>query len=147
MSKVIEIVVIGATGSGKSYVLELIDKALRAEYGHHVQIASHDLSCERGLGSPSGKPRVSETIFSLREQGIDSGKTVGSLKIEVDNSLALGQVEALQGYATGYAIDPLESAITNSAQAAAEAQGLTLTILQGHLKQLCETQRKKLGEE
>lgn len=73
-SKLIEIVVIGATGSGKSHVLELIDRALRAEYGHHVQIASHDLSCERGLGSPGTKPRVSETIFSLREQGVPADK-------------------------------------------------------------------------
>lgn len=73
MTKVIEIVVIGDTGSGKSHVLELIDKALRTEYGHHVQIASHDLSLERGLGSPGEKPRVSDTIFNLREQGVPVG--------------------------------------------------------------------------
>lgn len=146
MTKVIEIVVVGATGSGKSQVLELIERALRGEYGHHVQIASHDLSCERGLGSPGEKPRVSDTIFSLREQGADFGKTAGSLEIEIDASSA-GQVGAHQGFATGYAIDPLESAITNAAQSAAEAEGLTLTILQGHLKQLCEIQRKQLGEE
>lgn len=77
-SKLIEIVVIGATGSGKSHVLELIDRALRAEYGHHVQIASHDLSCERGLGSPGTKPRVSETIFSLKEQGAPADKATAA---------------------------------------------------------------------
>ena len=148
MTKVIEIVVIGGTGTGKSHVLELIDKALRAEYGHHVQIASHDLSCERGLGSPGEKPRVSDTIFNLREQGVDTGKTVGSLKIEIDTSdvdSALGKVEALQGFTTGYAIDPIESAITNAAQAANEVEGLTAVILQEHLKQLCEMQRRRLS--
>lgn len=150
MSKVIEIVVIGGTGTGKSHVLELIDKALRAEYGHHVQIASHDLSCERGLGSPGEKPRVSDTIFSLREQGADEGKTLGSLKIDIDTSefdSALGKVEALQGFTTGYAIDPLESAITTAAQTANEVQGLTALILQSHLKDLCAIQKKKLSAE
>lgn len=133
MSKVIEIVVIGGTGSGKSHVLELIDKALRTEYGHHAQIASHDLSLERGLGNPGEKPRVSETIFNLRERCTASvgDKSSGSLKVEVDTSaidsalekiealgkdywrsrIASGSVEELQGFTTGYAIDPLESAI------------------------------------
>ena len=123
MTKVIEIVVIGGTGSGKSHVLELIDKALRTEYGHHVQIASHDLSLERGLGNPGEKPRVSETIFNLRERCTASvgDKSSGSLKVEVDTSaidsalekiealgkdywrsqIASGSVEELQGFTTG----------------------------------------------
>ena len=136
MSKVIEIVVIGGTGSGKSHVLELIDKALRTEYGHHAQIASHDLSLERGLGNPGEKPRVSETIFNLRERCTASvgDKSSGSLKVEVDTSaidsalekiealgkdywrsrIASGSVEELQGFTTGYAIDHLESAIEST---------------------------------
>ena len=136
MTKVIEIVVIGGTGSGKSHVLELIDKALRTEYGHHVQIASHDLSLERGLGNPGEKPRVSETIFNLREQGTASGggQSMAGLKIEVDTSgvdlalekldalgkaywrsrIASGSVEELQGFTTGYAVDPPESAIEST---------------------------------
>lgn len=137
MTKVIEIVVIGGTGSGKSHVLELIDKALRTEYGHHVQIASHDLSLERGLGNPGEKPRVSETIFSLRERGTASGVgglPSGSLKVEVDASgidaiitewyrslgakpsldEVSGRAEALEGFTTGYAIDHLESAIEST---------------------------------
>lgn len=87
MTNVIEIVVIGSTGSGKSHVLELIDKSLRAEYGHHVQIASHDLSCERGLCSPGEKPRVSDTIFSLRERGTHAaGGSSGSGKVDAGTS-------------------------------------------------------------
>lgn len=132
MTKVIEIVVIGGTGSGKSHVLDVIDRALRGEYGHHVQIASHDLSCERGLGSPGTKPRVSDTIFSLREQGVAAGKTTaGEIKAGLRNwasrdaywAHAVGsaplcaQVEALtaiQGEATSFSLDPLEQAIEST---------------------------------
>lgn len=159
MSKVIEIVVIGGTGTGKSHVLELIDKALRAEYGHHVQIASHDLSCERGLGSPGEKPRVSDTIFSLREQGLDSAKTVGSLKIEIDTSSATGQVEALQSFTTGYAVDPIESAIElvvrllgderdrlREAHAKSGEGGFLVDCLGSHLERLLVFQLKRLAE-
>ncbi|MQT83973.1 hypothetical protein GHN92_05240 [Pseudomonas sp. FSL R10-2964] len=157
MTKVIEIVVIGGTGSGKSHVLELIDKALRTEYGHHVQIASHDLSLERGLGNPGEKPRVSETIFNLRERCTASvgDKSSGSLKVEVDTSaidsalekiealgkdywrsrIASGSVEELQGFTTGYAIDHLESAIESTARVMRDerdrAVGLLLTTLTG----------------
>lgn len=157
MSKVIEIVVIGGTGSGKSHVLELIDKALRTEYGHHAQIASHDLSLERGLGNPGEKPRVSDTIFSLRERGVASGggKSLAGLKIEVDTSdvdLALGKVEALQGFTTGYAIDPLESAIEMAARLVSEhVTGsaptcmTVLSVMTGHLELLLELQLKRLS--
>lgn len=157
MTKVIEIVVIGGTGSGKSHVLELIDKALRTEYGHHVQIASHDLSLERGLGNPGEKPRVSDTIFSLRERGVASGggKSLAGLKIEVDTSdvdLALGKVEALQGFTTGYAIDPLESAIEMAARLVSEhVTGsaptcmTVLSVMTGHLELLLELQLKRLS--
>ena len=157
MTKVIENVVIGGTGSGKSHVLELIDKALRTEYGHHVQIASHDLSLERGLGNPGEKPRVSDTIFSLRERGVASGggKSLAGLKIEVDTSdvdLALGKVEALQGFTTGYAIDPLESAIEMAARLVSEhVTGsaptcmTVLSVMTGHLELLLELQLKRLS--
>lgn len=43
-----------------------------------------------------------------------------------------------------FTLDPLESAITATAQTAAEAEGLTLSILQDHLKKLCDAQIKKL---
>lgn len=174
MTKVIEIVVIGDTGSGKSHVLELIDKALRAEYGHHVQIASHDLSLERGLGSPGEKPRVSDTIFNLRERGTASGggQSSGSLKVEVDTSaidsalekiealgkdywrsqIASGSVEELQGFTTGYAIDPLESAIEMAARLVSEhVTGsaptcmTVLSVMTGHLELLLELQLKRLS--
>lgn len=178
MTKVIEIVVIGGTGSGKSHVLELIDKALRTEYGHHVQIASHDLSLERGLGSPGEKPRVSDTIFNLRERGTASGggQSSGSLKVEVDTSaidsalekiealgkdywrsqIASGSVEELQGFTTGYAIDPLESAIDQALrllrderESEAGHKGIKTVAcqrLESHLNELLALQLKQLSE-
>ena len=137
MTKVIEIVVIGGAGSGKSHVLELIDKALRDGYGPHVQVVSRDLSLERGLGSPGAEPSA-DTIFNLKEQGVASGggKSSGSLKVEVDTSaidsalekiealgkdywrsrIASGSIEELQGFTTGYTVDPLVSAIESTTQ-------------------------------
>lgn len=41
--------------------------------------------------------------------------------------------------------DPLESAIYNAASAASGAEGLTLLILQSHLKELCKLQLARLG--
>jgi len=118
VSKVIEILVIGEVGSGKSHVLALIDKALRAEYGHHVQIASHDLSCERGLGSPGTKPRVSETIFSLREHSarITNEAAAGMRSRLRDAAAEAPKVTAIQGEAIGSMLDPLEQAIQCTAQ-------------------------------
>ena len=175
MTKVIEIVVIGGTGSGKSHVLELIDKALRTEYGHHAQIASHDLSLERGLGNPGEKPRVSETIFNLREQGTASGggQSMAGLKIEVDTSgvdlalekldalgkaywrsrIASGSVEELQGFTTGYAIDPLGSAIElivrmmDERMASDRSPSLNVgSMLMGHLEELLAEQLRQVTD-
>lgn len=147
MTKVIEIVVIGGTGSGKSHVLELIDRALRSEFGHHVQIASHDLSCERGLGSPGEKPRVSETIFSLKERGVVSGQLISNLKVEVDTSgieSALGKVEALRDCTAGFALDPLEQAIDQTVRLVAESEGELSVRLSRHLDTLLSEQLKRL---
>lgn len=41
----------------------------------------------------------------------------------------------------------LESAISSTAEAAKDAEGLTLLILQDHLKKLCKMQRKQLDED
>ena len=95
MTQVIEIVVLGAVGSGKSHVLELIDRALHDEYGQHVQVASHELSRERYMGSPGTKPKVAETIFNLREQ------TPASPKL---------------GEAVSFMLDPIEQAIESTAR-------------------------------
>jgi hypothetical protein len=181
MSKVIEIVVIGATGSGKSHVLALIDKALRDGYGPHAQVACREISLEIGLGKPSPRPS-DDTIFNLREQGTASGgdQSMAGLKIEVDTSgvdLALekldalgrdywlrnissgtASVEAAQGFTTGRAIDPLESAIESTARVMRDerdrAVGLLLTTLTGgtlkrfgdHLDDLLALQIKQLSE-
>lgn len=145
MTKVIEIVVIGATGSGKSHVLDVIDRALRNEYGHHVQIASHDLSCERGLGNPGEKPKVAETIFSLKERGVVSGQLVSSLKVEVDTSdieSALSKVEALQGFTEGFRLDPLEQAIEQSTRLIGETEGSLAVRFSLHLDALLAEQLK-----
>lgn len=169
MSKVIEIVVIGATGTGKSNVLAVIDAALREAYGPHTQVVSRELSLDRGLGSPSDKPSA-DTIFSLREQVSKPAESIGTLVFDIDTSgidaataklkeleeagerywasrLDSGSLSAeeLQGFTTGYAVDPLESAINNTVSAATDAEGLTLILLQDHLKQLCEIQRTKLS--
>lgn len=175
MTKVIEILVIGDTGSGKSHVLELIDKALRDGYGPHVQITSHDLSLERGLGSPGEKPRVSDTIFNLRERGTASGggQSSGSLKIEVDTSaidsaleriealgkdywrsrIASGSVEELQGFTTSYAIDPLGSAIElivrmmDERMASDRSPSLNVgSMLMGHLEELLAEQLRQVTD-
>ncbi|QHC93856.1 hypothetical protein PspR84_04185 [Pseudomonas sp. R84] len=147
MTKVIEIVVIGATGSGKSHVLELIDRALRSEYGHHIQIASHDLSCERGLGSPGEAPRISETIFSLKERGVVSSQLVSNLKVEIDTSgieFAIGKVETLRDCAASITLDPLEQAIDQSVRLVAESEGELSTRLSRHLDALLSEQLKRL---
>lgn len=65
--KVIEIEVKGCTGSGKSHVLDLIERALKAEYGPHTQVASYDLSVERGLTSEHQPPKAKDTVFVLTE--------------------------------------------------------------------------------
>ncbi|WP_289328829.1 hypothetical protein [Pseudomonas sp. 'CRE Jenny 4'] len=44
-----------------------------------------------------------------------------------------------------YQIDPIESAITSTAQAAKDADGLAVFILQKHLKELCILQLAKLS--
>ena len=150
MTRVIEIVVIGATGSGKSHVLDVIDRALRSEYGHHVQIASHDLSCERGLGSPGEKPKVAETIFSLKERGVVSGQLVSNLKVEVDTSdieSALSRVEALQGFTEGFALDPLEQAIDQSVRLVGETEGELAVRLSRHLDALLDEQLKLVSSQ
>lgn len=46
---------------------------------------------------------------------------------------------------SSYQIDPIESAITSTAQAAKDADGLAILILQKHLKELCILQLAKLS--
>jgi hypothetical protein len=58
---------------------------------------------------------------------------------QLDGALAHGEL------ATGFGLDPLESAITNTAQAATDSKGAPRLILQDHLRSLCETQRAKLS--
>ena len=111
MSKVIEIVVIGGTGSGKSHVLELIDKTLRDSYGPHVQIVSRELSQERALGSPGSAPS-SDTVFELKERRPVEHSATETLKIEVDTSGISSALESIQGCVQ---LDPLESAIASTA--------------------------------
>ena len=158
MTQVIEIVVIGGTGSGKSHVLDVIDYALRHEYGPDAQVVSHELSRERRMGRPGVRPCVPGTIFNLKEHGVASGgQSLAGLKIEIDTldtDSAPGQVEALHGIATGYAINPLESAIQSTVQMLndgfanpEESSSLAAMRLQCHLDKLLALQLKKLAEE
>lgn len=119
MTKVIDIVVIGPTGSGKSHVLDLLARSLRGEYGMHAQITSHELSLEKNLGHELLKPRIADTIFNLREQGSAASSKVSGLKVSVDTSAltsALEKIEAVQGEAISFALDPLEQAIESTAR-------------------------------
>jgi energy-coupling factor transporter ATP-binding protein EcfA2 len=152
MTKVIEIVVIGATGSGKSHVLDVIDRALRAEYGHHVQIVSHDLSYERGLGSPGAKPSVSDTIFSLKERcpTKDAAETMRSrLRGTADEAVT---VTAIQSEAMSFCLDPLESAIESTvrmlnegvAEPAKTSTAIAVRLLH-HLDDLMAAQLKRVA--
>jgi ABC-type branched-subunit amino acid transport system ATPase component len=118
-TNVIEVVVIGATGSGKSHVLDTLAKALRCEYGTHAQITSHELSLKKGLGHELLKPRIADTIFNLREQGSTSSSKNGEMKISIDTSdlvTAIDKVEATQGQAMSFALDPLEQAVESTAR-------------------------------
>lgn len=163
MTKVIEIVVIGGVGSGKSHVLELIDKALRDGYGPHVQVVSRDLSLERGLGSPGAEPSV-DTIFNLKEQGVASGggrsDSVGVEQWERQLLSGAVSMEAVQGLNSGCIADPLESAIDTTtrllrderellgelhAKGCESGRGL-IDRLGAHLDDLLALQLKQLSE-
>jgi energy-coupling factor transporter ATP-binding protein EcfA2 len=136
MTQVIEIVVIGAVGSGKSHVLELIDRALHNEYGQHVQVTSHELSRERYMGSPGTKPKVAETIFNLREQTPASSK-LGEVEVSVDTSALTSALETLggvQGEAVSFMLDPLEQAIES-----------TVRVMQGERDQCSEITTTESG--
>ena len=166
MTQVIEILVIGGVGSGKSHVLGLIDRALREGYGPHVQIASRELSLERSLGSPGAEPSV-DTIFSLKERQPEAGPIVSQLKIGIDSTAfdalldkreALdraaklfgcesgyaGQVPTAQGLVADFAIDPLESAIESTVRLRADYPGLA-SVLTPHLAKLLTAQMSRLG--
>jgi len=64
-TKLIEITVSAETGTGKSEVTEVIERALRDFYGNNVQIASYDMQLER---NSSGK--------NLIENAKNTGQTV-----------------------------------------------------------------------
>ncbi|WP_240164784.1 hypothetical protein [Pseudomonas lactis] len=153
-TNVIEVVVIGAVGSGKSHVLDILAKALRCEYGMHAQITSHELSLEKNLGHELARPRVADTIFNLTERGLTDAKassgeiksalraagepvaeSLATLKIDVDTSsidAAVCKVEALQGFATGFVLDPLEQAVES-----------TVRMLRDEHQQVADTNAKQ----
>lgn len=62
----------------------------------------------------------------------------------VDGGFA-GASENQQVLLPGFGLDPVESAITNAAQAAKESHGMSLLILQKHLKELCKLQLARLS--
>ena len=141
--KAINVVVIGATGSGKSHVLQVLNDALKSAYGPHAQVCSHALSAEQAMGSPGSAPVVSETVFVLSEQNMPRESM--AMNIEGLKNYILGEqpaeVQALEALPDGYA---LESAIRNAAEAAKGQEGLALTVLERHLKSLCDLQLEQL---
>lgn len=165
MTQVIEIVVIGATGSGKSHVLEVIDRALHSEYGQHVQVASHELSCERFMGSPGTKPSVSNTIFNLREQVPVSSSKAFDMKVSIDASeltAAVEKIEAVHGESVSFALDPLEQAIELTTRVLRDEREhlahISMTLsgdvppspvykrMSGHLEALLDAQLKRVSD-
>ncbi len=64
-TKLIEIQVHGFTGDGKTNVCAVIRDALIAAYGPHTQVASRDLSLERGSENDN-KPKQ-DAVFVIRE--------------------------------------------------------------------------------
>jgi ABC-type phosphate/phosphonate transport system ATPase subunit len=164
MTQVIEIVVVGPVGSGKSHVLELIDKALRESYGPHAQVVSRELSEERALNSPSAKPDLARTIFNLRERGEASSRTIEEMRVSIDTSVvtsALSKIEAIQGEAMAFTFDRLESAIDTTARVMREEResaiathgllegGPTLVYqrLNQHLDSLLAAQLKRISND
>ncbi|AMA46253.1 hypothetical protein [Pseudomonas alabamensis] len=125
MSKTIEIVVSGPVGAGKSHVLALIERALRAEYGRDVCIVSPDLDAERQLGNPGAKPDIKHVVFHLSEDG-------------PSRLPALAQGEAFAG------LDPLEQAIDQSVRLVGESAGALAERLSRHLDSLLDIQLGRL---
>lgn len=78
--------------------------------------------------------------MSDNDSGFATGGYASSPEAQVAGVLSEGAT-----FISGFGLDPLESAITNAAQAAHEAEGMTLTILQDHLKMLCDLQLEKLA--
>lgn len=117
----IKVLVVGAVGSGKSHVLQVINDALKQAYGPHAQICSHELSQERALGSPGAEPMVADTVFVLKEQGEareSSSRVEMALHAHATEELReLGQT--LKVLPDGYA---LESAIASTASLLTESQ-------------------------
>lgn len=64
-TKLIEIQVHGFTGDGKTNVCAVIRDALIAAYGPHTQVASRNLSLERG--SENNNKPTKDAVFVIRE--------------------------------------------------------------------------------
>jgi len=125
VSNDIAIVVSGPVGSGKSHVLALIERALRAEYGRDVCIVSPDLDAERQLGNPGAEPDIKHVAFHLSEDG-------------PSRLPALAQVEGFAG------LDPLEQAIDQSVRLVSESAGALAERLSRHLDRLLDMQLGRL---
>lgn len=121
----IEILVVGPVGSGKSQLLDLIDRALRSEYGRDVCIESPDLESERRMGSPGAKPDVTGVIFELKE--------AASLP-------QLGEAHAC----SFSLLDPIEQAIEQTVRLVGETSGDLAHRLSRHLDSLLEAQIDKV---
>ncbi|WP_151778772.1 hypothetical protein [Acinetobacter bereziniae] len=66
----IQISISGDVGCGKSHILTVIEKALKAEYGHDLMVASRDLYLERNLNSSDNqmeKINKANTVIVLSE--------------------------------------------------------------------------------
>ena len=67
--KTIQINVKGETATGKSHILTVIEKALKAEYGNDLMIASRSLELERRMirDEDMAKPSKENTVVVLTD--------------------------------------------------------------------------------
>lgn len=78
--------------------------------------------------------------MSDNDSGFATGGYASSPEAQVAGVLSEGAT-----FITGFGLDPLESAISNAASSASGADGITLLILQRHLKELCTLQLARLS--
>lgn len=143
MTSVVEIVVIGPVGSGKSHVLDMIERALRAEYGEQVNVVSPELESERRMGSPGLKPCPSTTVFKLKEGRL----SLSGAEIDRDRFYAgMTVCGILQPSDGAVLLDPLEQAIDQAVRLLNESEGEMAIRLSRHLDALLTGQlRRVLG--
>lgn len=113
---------------------KMINKLVGALSGSYAPaLICEDVRCT----STGGDVRI-DSEYDLRELPVDD--TAGLAYWQKQLGAGAVSEDALQACVTGYAIDPLESAISSIARDAQDAQGSTLVLLNDHLMKLLNMQ-------